>query len=164
LLLIPKLFNILVGMVFRGACLMAETGEQQARLKELLRSAVEDEESEAAAYYRLSRIKGPREVREILRSIAEDSVVHAEVMRGLLRAAERIESMRGVGGVEEVDLLEELRAHRSIEILAGASYSDLKKLADVGSMKAVLEAIEREEEKHARLVRALIERLERERQ
>ena len=129
-------------------------------VEEMLRIAVEDEESEASAYYRLASLAEDDEIRAVLRSIAEDSLVHAEVLRGLLRALERIRSMRGKISRGRGNLLKELRAHLSIEILAGAEYSDLKNRVDVGSMRAVLEAIEREEEKHARIVRRLLERLE----
>ena len=129
-------------------------------VEEMLRIAVEDEESEASAYYRLASLAEYDEIRAVLRSIAEDSLVHAEVLRGLLRALERIRSMRGKISRGRGNLLKELRAHLSIEILAGAEYSDLKNRVDIGSMRAVLEAIEREEEKHARIVRRLLERLE----
>ncbi len=128
-------------------------------LEGMIRSVIMDEESEAAAYYRLASLAEAEDVKRTLLSIAEDSVVHAEVMRGILAALRRIRGMRREFKPAEGSLLEELKAHLSIEILAGAMYDDLKRRADVGSMRAVIEAIEREEKKHERLVRNILERI-----
>ena len=129
-------------------------------LEEMIRRAIEDEESEIAAYIRLASMAGKEDVRRVLLSIAEDSIVHSEVLKGLLRALERIRGLRRRLAKEHGDLVGELRTHLSIELLAGTVYSDMLSYADVGSLKAVLETLEREEERHAKMVKGLIKMLE----
>ncbi|MDK2384855.1 MAG: hypothetical protein QI199_08665, partial [Candidatus Korarchaeota archaeon] len=71
---------------------MEDRGDLE-ELEAMLRIAVEDEESEAAAYYKLASMASSGNLRSALRAIADDSVVHAEVLRGLLRAIERIRAV-----------------------------------------------------------------------
>jgi len=131
---------------------------------EQLKSVLEDEESEIAAYQRLMLMTQDEFLRNSFRVILEDSVIHAEVVRGLVMALERIKTLRErtYGKTINGDLLKEVETHITLEANVGAVYEDLKNLIDVGSAIAILETLVKEEEKHGKILEKVLKVLKKE--
>lgn len=123
---------------------------------ESLKDVLEDEESETVAYQQLMLMTNNERLREALRIITEDSIVHAEVVRGLILALEKIETLRSrkwEQTLENSDFIGQIKTHITLEANVSAVYEDIKGLVDVGSIIAILETLVNEEKKHEKILK-----------
>ncbi len=130
---------------------------------ESLKDVLEDEESEIAAYQRLMLMTNNNRLRDALRIITEDSIVHAEVVRGLILALEKIETLRSrkwEQTLENSDFAAQIKTHITLEANVGAAYEDIKGFVDVGSVIAILETLVNEEKKHEKILKEAMKQLQ----
>ncbi len=132
------------------------------KVKKRLEELLADEESEVRRYVDLAQKASDLKIKNALKTIAEDTIVHYYVLKGLLEAIREIEMLRRrlieqQGEARLEDIASSLLGHEKMESLIEAAYLDLLDLVDIGSMKAVLKALSNEEEKHAKLIEHILE-------
>lgn len=127
-----------------------------------------DEMSEAHAYAEMAKLSPDPDTRWVLFLIAMDSLVHREIVWGLVRAVSEIQVLarellaHPQGEASYDKLIELVNIHKSIEEFAESSYEGLVPLAEPGTtLRKLLELLVAEEEKHNRLVESTVERLRR---
>jgi len=136
----------------------ADFNKVRKRLEELLA----DEESEVRRFVDLAQRARDPKIRNALKVIAEDTIVHYYVVKALLEAIREIEMFRrrlveeqGEQRLEEI--ASSLLGHEKLESLVEAAYLDVSDIVDIGSIKTILKAISGEEKKHAKLVDLILE-------
>jgi rubrerythrin len=142
-----------------------EAAQKLARLREEIQRIAIDEESEATAYTSMAMECRDPEARWLLFLIAVDSILHRELAWAIARAAYEAEflakelaSRRSEVPLEK--LREEVKKHLSIENLAESSYRDLVEAAIPGTtLQKLVELLASEEEKHRKMVEAIVKKL-----
>lgn len=131
-------------------------------VKRKLEEVLADEESEVRHYVDLTQRASDPRIKAALKSIAEDTIVHYYVVRALLESIREIEMFRRRLMEEQGERrLEEIAASLigfdKLETLVKTAYLDLIDVVDVGSIKAILKVISKEEEKHSKLIKLILE-------